>query len=344
MRRVIGSGGLALALLLSGCGGDKAAHDIKSEKEAKALLASAVEATNKADSAKFAATATADGKEIGDAEGAVAFDGSKLAAKADFAGFLDLVPEEDLGMYSDVEPEDLKFELRVLDGKAYVGSPAIKKSGFFGEAWIAYDAEELDEELASIDPDEMVDVLEDAGVEVKVEGSEKVRGAATTHLSAVIDTEALNDALGTEGSDSDTEEFPIDVWIDAEDRIRRIEFTMEVPESEDAPLETFGFRLELFDFGTDFDVEAPDEDDVFDVSEFGRETEEKFEDIGEELDDPEYDEYEYDEYEEDFSYEDEYSYEEEPGYDDEYQYDYEDEYNDYEGRGHKLSEVGSSID
>ncbi len=102
------------------------------------------------------------------------------------------------------------------------------------------------------DPTAFVDLLRDAATSFTVVGEEEIQGDATTRYRAVVDLDALdpdgNLGLGEDGS------VEVDVWIDDDDRLRKVE--------------TEGLRLELWDFGTPVVVEAPtdvttDDDAVF---------------------------------------------------------------------------------
>ncbi len=98
------------------------------------------------------------------------------------------------------------------------------------------------------DPTAFLDHLREEAATVVVVGEEEVRGDAATRYRAEIDAEALS--LGGEGAPGDV--AAVDVWIDEQDRLRRVEAE--------------GMELELWDFGTPVDVSPPadvaDDDDL----------------------------------------------------------------------------------
>jgi hypothetical protein len=86
------------------------------------------------------------------------------------------------------------------------------------------------------DPTSFLGRLEEEAASVTVVGTDEVRGDATTRYRAEIDADVL-ELGGEEG------ETTADVWIDGEDRLRRIEAE--------------GMELELWDFGVPVDATAP---------------------------------------------------------------------------------------
>ena len=109
---------------------------------------------------------------------------------------------------------------------------------------------------------------------VSDEGREAVRGTETTHYSATVDLRKLPG----KGIDkliklSGGHRFDVDVWIDDDQRIRRMEWAQILPG-------TGGVRMtmimEYVRFGVPVHIDTPDDDDVFDatdlaIQEFQRE-------------------------------------------------------------------------
>jgi hypothetical protein len=97
-------------------------------------------------------------------------------------------------------------------------------------------------------------------------GQEQVRGVDTTHYHGTFDAGSavqglpadqkakVEAALGTLPPS-----FPIDVWIDGDSRVRKIEFelSLPVPGGSNGADSSTGVSMELFDYGADIDVEAP---------------------------------------------------------------------------------------
>jgi hypothetical protein len=94
-------------------------------------------------------------------------------------------------------------------------------------------------------------------------GVEKVRGDEATHYRAELDPEKLLEELPA-GERADyahdarhSEPLPVEVWIDHENRVRRVSLREEF--EENAPMIT---TFEFFDFGVDVEVEPPPADQL----------------------------------------------------------------------------------
>ena len=129
------------------------------------------------------------------------------------------------------------------------------------------------------DPRQTLEMLRGVA-DVEEVGAEDVRGTATTHYTATVD---LNKALEEASGESKkalqqqldmlgTSEMPMDVWIDDEGLLRRQEVTMDLSNvdtggapAQQAPTSMF-MRMELFDFGTQVDVEPPPAGQVTDMA------------------------------------------------------------------------------
>lgn len=119
----------------------------------------------------------------------------------------------------------------------------------------------------STDPSASYAALAAAGDDVEEVGEEQLRGAGTTHYRGTLDVqEALatlkgsakqvaEATLGRAGKD----ELPFDAWIDDEGRLRKYVQELEVPAGPTTggqPVQSTT-TLELYDFGTEVDVEVP---------------------------------------------------------------------------------------
>jgi hypothetical protein len=102
-------------------------------------------------------------------------------------------------------------------------------------------------------------------------GKEDVRGEETTHYRARVNLAKLvrqlpagerpqGDVSGFWGAS----EVPVDIWIDGESRLRRLEITRPRTE-ENAGLTA---TLELYDYGVEVDVQPPPEDELISQDEF----------------------------------------------------------------------------
>jgi hypothetical protein len=113
----------------------------------------------------------------------------------------------------------------------------------------------IDSDTAALllDPLGPLDVLAQPATEVRVVGGgdgaggsfgDEVRGTPVTHVSATLDGQ------------------PIDVWIDAEGRVRRVELRLDAPATGGAVAGRATTTFELFDVGEPIEVTPPSPTDV----------------------------------------------------------------------------------
>ncbi len=111
--------------------------------------------------------------------------------------------------------------------------------------------------------------------EVEEVGTETVRDAETTHYRFVTDLAALAES-GPEALRpsyeqlielTGAEEIPTQVWIDADDLVRRIVTDFEI--DQQGQQVTQQSTIEYFDFGVEVDVQSPPESDTVDITELG---------------------------------------------------------------------------
>jgi hypothetical protein len=142
-----------------------------------------------------------------------------------------------------------------------------------GKDWMKLDLERTNEQLG-IEVDslgqvgqgtaEQLQMLEQVSDGVIDEGRELVRGVEATHYSATIDLRRytgrnIDKLIEITGQS----QFPIDVWIDDDEVIRRIEWEQVLGQGQ-ARMEIVA---EYVRFGVPVDIEIPDDDDVFDATE-----------------------------------------------------------------------------
>ena len=140
-----------------------------------------------------------------------------------------------------------------------------------GKEWMkldldrAYDDLGVDlEGIAQVNPgtSQQLDALEQVKDGIRDEGREQVRGVETTHYSATVDLRELDG----EGVDklielSGVSTFDVSVWIDDDQRIRRMEWQNLALDDVEMTM-----IMEYVRFGVPVDIDIPDDDEVFDAT------------------------------------------------------------------------------
>jgi hypothetical protein len=256
---------------------DRTAQDV--DEDVIDRIADAVDATIAEGTARFTVTVETEGTGTGgdgeqpiEAEGEVDFD-------------------DEMRLLTIVGPEG-NLEV-VIDGDtAYLELPATE-----GDDWMRIDLSALfDEDLgmggpAGIpfqDPTNNLRLLGGSALHAQEAGEETIDGTDTTRYELVIDiedaaTEAsqeVQDAVEATAERTGLTELAMEVWIDDDDLIRRVAYTLdldqaEVTETDDDtdsevvadPEGSVTVTVEYRDFGATLDIEVPDEDDVIDLDE-----------------------------------------------------------------------------
>lgn len=232
----------AVVLGLSGCGGADAS-----------LFATAVRNTENAGGAElaFQATFTGPGGQPVVMSGSGVEDLSGQRAHIEMqvpgAGSMELIADK-LVMY-------IHFDLL---------------SSELGKDWMKLDLEQTYESLG-IDmggvgqvgqgTSEQLQMLGEVSDGITEVGREQVRGVDTTHYSAVVDLhkypdEDIEKIIELTGQS----EIPMDVWIDDDQRVRRMEWEQAVAKGQ----EPGKLVAEYVRFGVPVDIDIPDDDEVFD--------------------------------------------------------------------------------
>jgi hypothetical protein len=196
----------------------------------------------------------------------------------DGSSILEAVPDADLPSFV-----RLKAEIVYEERTVYVKLPfASLKTG---KEWIrirpdAFEGTQSQPRLDGLSqstPANFMRVLRATSGSITTLGNEEVRGVATTHYRASIDLDNVVEQFAPE---EDREELrtalaelkkavggtiPIDVWVDADDLVRRLKGDVDV--SLEGERLGVGFDVEYYDFGTDVDVDIPDDADVVDIEE-----------------------------------------------------------------------------
>jgi hypothetical protein len=172
----------------------------------------------------------------------------------------------------------------ILDGRAmYMNSPFYQQLAPDHEPWLRVTFEELGlrgmSQLGQQDPLAFVEALR--GVRGKVEeiGTEEVRGESTTHYRATIDIPALTADLPpaarrtveTSFAQLGIEQMPVDAWLDAQGRLRRLVSSVGL-QGETVAGGEMNISLDLYDFGVAFELKVPPADQVANFAEVFGET------------------------------------------------------------------------
>jgi hypothetical protein len=166
----------------------------------------------------------------------------------------------------------------------YVGLPAGASSSVTGgKAWIKANLTGYTQALGEPSPFENEDgrpaqtlTMLDASGNATTVGSEDVRGVATTHYHALVDlARYADDAPPAQRASlqryaqsfeqiTGSSSLPVDVWVDAQGRVRRFSMAIQACTSHGTLHETVS--MDLYDFGPQPAVQVPGESEVTDLS------------------------------------------------------------------------------
>ena len=170
-------------------------------------------------------------------------------------------------------------EMRLLENTMYMKFPAQMSAAFGGKPWVKIDLEAAAKaagadlgalsSAAAADPTQSLAQLRGVSDDVTEVGEEELRGVKVTHYRLTINVEkaiaetpeAQREALRSSLEKIGAETLPAEVWIDDDGRLRKMTQQISVDGAG-----TTEVTIELFDFGTEVDVEAPAEVDVVDLT------------------------------------------------------------------------------
>ncbi len=235
--------------------------DGEGEGEGAQQITQAVDATFEEGSARFDAVTTIDSEEFserGESSGVIDFTGDRRQVDVQTAagtvtalitqdGYL-LSAGGDTGWVR-LDPQDLR------------GTP-VEASG-----------------LATLplqDPSLNLALLRGATDDVTEVGEEDIDGESVTRYEVMVDAAAAagqadaatGETIRALGGDGQL--LPMDVWIDDQDRIRRLEHRGDFADVDLIQGQTegsFELRMDLTDFGAEVDIEEPGADEIVDVDE-----------------------------------------------------------------------------
>ncbi|MFO8074856.1 MAG: hypothetical protein R6T85_01910 [Egibacteraceae bacterium] len=238
-----------------------------------ARLARAVETTLDAGSARVSVTGTAaDVPVLGDvrlsvADGELDFDAEAARLEREVP-FLDGLPIPGLG---DVGVVELVF----VEEQAWLRAPVDLDRG-----WVRLTGEPGPDERdpaatgpGVANPLAVVGLLRAVETAPEEVGEEVLDGTATTRYRVEVDLDAVGAQLGEESDDliaalrriHPDGQLPVDVWIDDEDYLRRIDYEGVVDLAGLAEVR-LGTTIELEDFGVPVEITAPEADAELDPS------------------------------------------------------------------------------
>ena len=137
-------------------------------------------------------------------------------------------------------------------------------------------------QLGGNDPRKILDQVRALSGDVEKLGTEKVRGTDTTHYKADVDLRKYPDRLPEKDREqarvaveqlidqTGSSTYPMDLWIDDDDLLRRVQITYDFKVPGSADDAKFSMTMEFFDFGAPIEVKPPPASDVMDLAELAR--------------------------------------------------------------------------
>lgn len=282
---------LVLAVAAAGCGGTTTAVGPDLTSFASAASASAASDTGKFEleaelslpgTDKSFGFSASGGFDTPGKRAQMTLDMSSLAKLlAGFGGSLGGSSSGDLP----TDPASWKLEAIQDGGTVYVRLPLLDDKLPAGKTWIKGNAEELAAQggselgqfgsFANTDPRDAFAYLKAVSGSIETVGGESVRGVDTTHYRATIDAAKIESMLPAEqrqglGSldgllgQAGLGAIPIDVWLDSDQRVRKLELSLELGSGSQKA--SASLTMELYDYGEPLDVSLPSADQVVDAA------------------------------------------------------------------------------
>ncbi len=173
----------------------------------------------------------------------------------------------------------------------YQKFPPQLASALGGKPWVKIDLNQLGQaagvdfnsisQASSGDPTQALQFLRGSGADMVEVGQEQVRGEAVTHYRGTVDVNKAAAAAPPEQQQTYQklaqifgQPLPVEVWIDGEERLRKMTYSVDLAKLElppqatagQKPTGTYSFTVELFDFGTPVSVTVPPADQVTDFA------------------------------------------------------------------------------
>ncbi len=256
--RILGAiaGALVLVLALAGCGGGGGGS---AAKPTNAIEAAALK-TSQAGSVRADFTISSSGGVSGTGSGV--FNSGK-----DRSG--------QLTMNLTTGGRQVAIDTVIVGKTIYVRSPLISQRLPAGKQWVKVDLQKA-AKAANVDLSSLLSANPTPGgalaylqgsTAIKKLGSEQVGGVPTTHYRVVVDLQQAADHAS--GSDKDaleraikaagTTTLPVEVWVDPQDYVRKIEYKSQ------ASGQSADLTMEMHDFGSPVPITAPATNEVVDL-------------------------------------------------------------------------------
>jgi hypothetical protein len=218
------------------------------------------------------------------AEGAIDVPAQQSWFRMEVTGYSfdpEVLSEEEGWIFGDIDAEGLDFTFEFIqDGTtSYARIPFLTL--FFGtgaDKWIVSEdsgggeADGLAEEF-DFDVDDLRAYLDAIEGDLEVIGTEEIRGVATTHIRATLDPTMLPEddgLLSPIGASGNAHPVPVDVWLDEQGRLHKLEFTIAISDDEFLPVAgesdlegvTGTFSFSLYNYGEPIELPIPGPDEI----------------------------------------------------------------------------------
>jgi hypothetical protein len=286
------------AALVAGCGSEAGGPVSAGEPISFEQLASSAQASADAQSGRFAFAFALSAPDQADSfsfslsgEGAFDVAAERASLSVDMPSFLELPSGPFPGATGQGGvpgldgPDGWRIHV-VRDGSAtYVRFPAVAGELPAGKTWVREDGTgsgsvlgfgDLDE-LTKVDPRRLLELLRGAG-EVETAGTEELRGVPTTRYRVLLDPARYAEAVSGDANGkmrslvddllagSDVGEIPIDVWLDADGLVRKVELVLSGTQTGSSEVGEASASFEIWDYGEDVEIEVPPPSQVVDAS------------------------------------------------------------------------------
>lgn len=271
MRRLLTAAALVPVLALSACG---------DSTEPAATAGSVNETHTPVEVLRLAGTTTT---QAGSAKTAMTMEGAGVKMTGHGVTSLSETKGE-MTMNMDAGGQKMEMKMVMLGDIIYMKMPT-PHPGAPGKPWMKFDIATMAkqggldaaslQQFRNADPSSMLAYFSGVSDDVKEVGRDTVRGEATTKYTTTFDMRKIaasvkdpkaRQALEQSTAQLGTMELPATIWIDDEGRMRKMVQKLDMSKATvPGASGTMTMTFELYDFGTEVDVEAPPADQVGDA-------------------------------------------------------------------------------